>query len=130
LIVVSDPMIKEHRRSLVSLVSRYRIPAIFDAKDFVDVGGLMSFGPPVRCWRDFDGFVAYLDAARATKHPVGGDSEPELIVNRAAAEEISTFSRHPHGFGGGVLRLGRRLWNTVSTMSRKTFTMGDVSARR
>ncbi len=83
LIVLSDPMISAHRRSIVSLVNRHRLPTIFDASEFVPVGGLMACGSPAPCLRDFDSLLAYLDTMEAAGHP--SEAEPDLVVNRRAA---------------------------------------------
>jgi putative ABC transport system substrate-binding protein len=33
------------RRRLAELAARHRLPAVYETRDFVDAGGLMSYGP-------------------------------------------------------------------------------------
>jgi putative ABC transport system substrate-binding protein len=45
LIVLPSPMFYAERRRLAALAARNRLPAIYEVKEFVDEGGLMSYGP-------------------------------------------------------------------------------------
>ena len=44
LVVLPDGMLWAFRRQIVELVAKQRLPAIYWAADYVDVGGLMSYG--------------------------------------------------------------------------------------
>jgi putative tryptophan/tyrosine transport system substrate-binding protein len=44
LIVSPDPFLDSHREKLVSLRARYAVPAIFQWREFVQAGGLVSYG--------------------------------------------------------------------------------------
>jgi putative ABC transport system substrate-binding protein len=88
LIVLSDPMMKAHRRALAALAGRYRLPAIFDAREFVGAGGLMSCAIHAPVLRDFDSLLASYDE-RARFDPVkAGAEELDLAVNRSAAAAL------------------------------------------
>jgi putative tryptophan/tyrosine transport system substrate-binding protein len=45
LLVFSDPFTFAHRKTIVPLATTTRVPAIYEAREFVDVGGLISYGP-------------------------------------------------------------------------------------
>ena len=34
-----------HRDAIISLAARYKLPAVYSARDYVSVGGLLSYGP-------------------------------------------------------------------------------------
>ena len=44
LLVVADPFLNNERDKIVSLAARYSLAAIYDLRDFVVAGGLMSYG--------------------------------------------------------------------------------------
>lgn len=44
LLVLSDPITFHARRQLVALAAKHRLPTIFPMREFVDDGGLMSYG--------------------------------------------------------------------------------------
>ena len=45
LIVGADPFFNARRNQIVALAARYSLPAIYEWREFVDVGGLISYGP-------------------------------------------------------------------------------------
>jgi putative ABC transport system substrate-binding protein len=45
LLVLPSPMFYGERRRLAELAARHRLPAVYETRDFVDAGGLMSYGP-------------------------------------------------------------------------------------
>jgi putative ABC transport system substrate-binding protein len=45
LYVALDPLFLEHRTRIVELAAKYQLPAMYDVKEFVAAGGLMSYGP-------------------------------------------------------------------------------------
>ena len=45
LYVSLDPLFLEHRARIVDLAAKERLPALYDVKEFVLAGGLMSYGP-------------------------------------------------------------------------------------
>jgi putative ABC transport system substrate-binding protein len=45
LIVLPSPMFYAERRQLAQLAARHRLPAIYEVKEYVDEGGLASYGP-------------------------------------------------------------------------------------
>jgi hypothetical protein len=45
LLVGSDPFFNNRREQVVTLASRYAVPAIYDWREFAAIGGLISYGP-------------------------------------------------------------------------------------
>jgi putative ABC transport system substrate-binding protein len=78
------------RKRIVELAGKYRLPAIYPQKEFVDVGGLMSYGA------DFDDLyrraVVYVDkilkGANPADLPVQQATKFEFVINLKAAKEI------------------------------------------
>ena len=44
LISSPEPFLYSHRAQLIALAARYALPAAFDTRDYVDDGGLLSYG--------------------------------------------------------------------------------------
>src|SRR5437870_5126807 len=44
LVVSNDPFFNNHRDRLVALAARFKVPAIYEFREFADAGGLMSYG--------------------------------------------------------------------------------------
>lgn len=88
--VPTDPLFNGARVRLVELAARARIPVLYDLRDFVDAGGLASYGPSFRDL--FSRAAFYVD--RVLKGQKPGDlaiEEPtkfELVVNRKAANTL------------------------------------------
>jgi putative ABC transport system substrate-binding protein len=78
------------RKRIVELVVKYRLPAIYFQKEFVDAGGLMSYGA------DFDDLfrraAVYVDkilkGAKPADLPVQQATKFEFIINLKAAKQI------------------------------------------
>jgi putative ABC transport system substrate-binding protein len=83
------PFFSERKR-IVELAGKYRLPAIYFQKEFVDEGGLMSYGA------DFDdlfrraaGYVdKILKGAKPADLPVQQATKFEFVINLKAAKQI------------------------------------------
>jgi putative tryptophan/tyrosine transport system substrate-binding protein len=84
------PFLAERKR-IVELADKYRLPAIYPEKGFVDEGGLMS------CGADFDDLyrraAVYLDkilkGAKPADLPLQQATKFEFVINLKAANQIS-----------------------------------------
>jgi ABC-type uncharacterized transport system substrate-binding protein len=80
----------DNRKLLVTLVAKERLPAIYDVQEFVNVGGLMSYGYNVN--ELYRRAANYLDrifkGARPADLPVEQPTMFELVINSKAAGEI------------------------------------------
>jgi len=45
--VLPSPIFGGQRRTLIDLAAKYRLPAIYEFRDYAEDGGLMSYGPSV-----------------------------------------------------------------------------------
>ena len=45
LVVQSGARSLRHRDAIISLAARYKLPAVYSARDYASVGGLLSYGP-------------------------------------------------------------------------------------
>jgi len=45
LLTLVDPFTREHRKRIVDFAAQRRLPAIYESREFVDSGGLISYGP-------------------------------------------------------------------------------------
>src|SRR5690348_6305537 len=87
---LSNPRFFAERTRIVELAGKYRFPAIYSQKEFVDVGGLMSFGA------DYDDLyrraAVYVDkilkGAKPADLPVQQPTKFEFIINLKAAKQI------------------------------------------
>ncbi|MBL0148766.1 MAG: hypothetical protein IPP87_08660 [Ideonella sp.] len=75
---------------ITELAARYRLPAMFDLRPYVDAGGLISYGANlVDIWRQAARFVdKILKGAKPADLPVEQPTRFELIVNLKAAKAM------------------------------------------
>jgi len=80
----------DNRKLIVTLVAKERLPAIYDVQEFVNVGGLMSYGYNVN--ELYRRAASYIDrifkGARPAELPVEQPATFELVINSKAAREI------------------------------------------
>ena len=90
LLVLQSPVFVNERTQLADLAVKSRLPAIYWRSDFVEAGGLMSYGVSLP---DLDRRVAmYVDkilkGAKPADLPVEQPKKFEFIVNLKAAKQI------------------------------------------
>jgi len=96
LIVAAEPTFMRQRNQIVELSARYRLPAIYPWRQFVEAGGLMSYGPDIAdVYRQAGRHAArVLDGAAPGDLPVQFPTTFELIINRKTAAALNlTISR-------------------------------------
>jgi putative tryptophan/tyrosine transport system substrate-binding protein len=78
------------RKRIVELAAKYRLPAIYPQKEFVDEGGLMSYGADyVDLYRHAAVYVdKILKGAKPADLPVQQATKFEFVVNLKAAKQI------------------------------------------
>src|SRR5215468_11182990 len=87
LILAADPMLFTERPTIVQLATRYRVPAVYEYRQFPESGGLLSYGPLFR--ERFQRMAMYVDrilrGARPGDLPIEQPTTFELVVNLKAA---------------------------------------------
>jgi len=78
------------RVRIVGLAARYKIAAIYETREFVDAGGLMSYGTDFSdLYRSAAGYVdRMLKGARPADLPIEQPTKFELTINLKAAREL------------------------------------------
>jgi putative tryptophan/tyrosine transport system substrate-binding protein len=90
LVVFDDPVLWSYRQQIVSLAAAQRLPAMYGYSDFVDDGGLISYGPnrPDQYRRTAIYVDKILRGAKPADLPVEQPIKFELIVNRKTATAL------------------------------------------
>lgn len=90
LIVQVSPLFLEHRAVVVGHAQRARLPAIYEARNFVEAGGLASYGPDLaETYRRAAGYVdRILKGAKPGDLPVEQPDRMVLALNLRAAGAI------------------------------------------
>jgi putative tryptophan/tyrosine transport system substrate-binding protein len=90
LIVFDDPAIWSYREQIVPLAIARRLPTMYGYRDFVDAGGLISYGPnrPDQYRRTAAYVDKILKGAKPADLPVQQPTKFDLVVNRRAAKAI------------------------------------------
>jgi putative tryptophan/tyrosine transport system substrate-binding protein len=90
LYVVADPLVNTHRARIHTLAMGARLPAIYNAKEHVEAGGLMSYGPnfPELYRRAAEYVDKILRGAKPTDIPVEQPTRFDLVVNLNTAKAL------------------------------------------
>jgi putative ABC transport system substrate-binding protein len=81
LVVLPDPMFYTARTQIVLLATKHRLPAVYHAREFVEIGGLMSYG--VSLADQFRRAAFYVDKI------LKGAKPAELAVEQATRFELA-----------------------------------------
>jgi putative ABC transport system substrate-binding protein len=88
-VVLSDSMFWEHRTRIVGLAAQHRLAAMYESRDFVDAGGLVSYGANYD-WAH--GAAIYVDrifrGAKPADLPIQQPTKFELAINLKTAKAL------------------------------------------
>ena len=90
IVVFDDPVIYSYRTRVVALAAKRRLPAMYGYREFVDDGGLMSYGPnrPDLYRRTATYVDKILKGAKPADLPVEQPMKFELVINLKTAKQI------------------------------------------
>jgi putative tryptophan/tyrosine transport system substrate-binding protein len=90
LLLLADPFTRANRQRIIDFAARARLPVIYEAREFVESGGLVSYGPSLPAMQRRS--AIYIDKIFRGAHPgdlpVEQPTEFELFVNLKTARAL------------------------------------------
>jgi putative ABC transport system substrate-binding protein len=88
--VAADPFLYQRRKQLVSLSSRCGVPTIYQWREFVEIGGLMSYGANINSLaRDMGGYAGKIvNGVKPADLPIQQPTRFELVINLNTARAL------------------------------------------
>ena len=90
LLINTDPFLYGQRDQIVQLAARYKIPTLYFLREFVDAGGLMSYGPNIHNgYRQAGIYVGrILNGEKVGELPVVQPTKFDLVINLRTARTL------------------------------------------
>ena len=90
MIVFSDPLTVSHRRQILELVAKLRLPMISELRQFAEAGAVISYGASLADLfrRAADHVDKILKGARPADLPVEQPTKFELVINLRTARAL------------------------------------------
>lgn len=90
LVVTADPFFNDKREEVVAFAAQFGLPAIYQWREFVTAGGLMSYGPNISEAYYQAGLYAgrVLNGERPSDLPIKQPSKFELVINMKTAAAL------------------------------------------
>ncbi len=94
---VADPLVNSSRARIHTLAMAAQLPSVYNAREFVEAGGLMSYGPnaPDLFRRSADFVDKILRGAKPADIPVEQPSRFDLVINLTTANALGLTIPEP-----------------------------------
>jgi putative ABC transport system substrate-binding protein len=90
LVLPDEPFFFGQRAQIAALAARHGLPSFYGAREFVDAGGLMSYGESLRA--SYHGLADYIvkiaAGARPSELPIAQPTQFELVINLKTARAL------------------------------------------
>src|SRR5262245_20397575 len=89
-VMLADSSLLEHAHEIATLAQQARLPTVFQRRESVQAGGLLSYGPSIRdAFRQAAGHVdRILKGAKPADIPVEQPTKIELVINLKTAKAL------------------------------------------
>jgi putative ABC transport system substrate-binding protein len=90
LLVQAEPFFADHRTRIAALAAQHRLPTVYGLREFVDAGGLMSYGTSITAAnRQLGLYVArIIKGTKPSDLPVIQSATFELVINLKTAKAL------------------------------------------
>jgi putative tryptophan/tyrosine transport system substrate-binding protein len=90
LIVTASALANVHRKLIITLVARHKLPAVYFDRSFIAAGGLISYGPDrIDQYRQAAGYVdRILKGEKPADLPVQAPTKYETVINLKTAKAL------------------------------------------
>jgi len=90
LMVLTDIMFITHRRAIVELAARHRLPAVYGEREYVNDGGLMCYGANLEAMYRRAAFYVdrIINGARPPDLPIEQPTKFDLVINLKTAKAL------------------------------------------
>jgi putative ABC transport system substrate-binding protein len=88
--ILASPLLFAYTKTIIGLAAKHRLPAIYEWREAVDAGGLVSYGPVLfEMWRQ-TGIMAgkVLKGAKPADLPIEQPTKFELVINLRTAKAL------------------------------------------